>query len=194
MSAPGPATGDAGGGADDGAAQQSANNNNPGNRLGYVPTHWDRQIPAATGRVAKSMEATKTPTELRTVATAFRQFLVTQQSAMRDLNGDDSFFTSLVSVPESNKVKVIYGIGMVTALILHVSAVSGKLLSLFGEGGGVLGPAQSIVLNAQLRVKTELLNLTLAEVATVFGLGNHTVEQQVARASNVQDKSNVLRM
>ena len=31
-------------------------------------------------------------------------------------------------------------------------------------------------------------------MATVFELGNHTVEQQVARARNVQDKANVLRM
>ena len=113
---------------------------------------------------------------------------------MRDLNVDEFFFTELVSVPDLNKVKVIQGIGMGTVGIGHISAVAGKLLSLFGEGGGVQGPVQSIVLDAQLRVETELLNLALAEVATVFGLGNHTVEQQVARASNVQDKANVLRM
>ena len=89
---------------------------------------------------------------------------------MRDLNGDDSFFTALVSVPDSNKVKVIYGLGMGTAGIGHVSEVSGKLLALFDKGGGVLGPTQFVVLDAQLRVKTELLNLTSAEVATVFGL------------------------
>ena len=113
---------------------------------------------------------------------------------MKYLNGDESFFIALFSVPDSNKVKVIYVLGMGTAVIGHVSAVLGKLLSLFGEGGGVLGPAESIVLDAQLRVKKELLNLTSAEVATFFGLRNHTVKQQVARARNVQDKSNVLRM
>ena len=96
MSAQGPATGDAGGGAGDGEAKQSANKNNPGNVLGYVPTHRDRQIPAAIGSVAKSMEATKTRAEIRTEATSFHQFLVTQQSDMRNLNGDDSFFTALV--------------------------------------------------------------------------------------------------
>ena len=99
------------------------------------------------------MEANKTPAELRTEATAFHQFLVTQQSDMRDLNGDEYFFTALVLLPDSNKFKVIYGIGMGTAVIGHVSTVSGKLLALCGEGGGVLGPAQSIVLDAQLRVK-----------------------------------------
>ena len=55
---------------------------------------------------------------------------------MRDINGDDSFFTALVLVPDSNKVKVIYGLGMGTAGIGHISAVSGKLLALLGEGGG----------------------------------------------------------
>ena len=83
---------------------------------------------------------------------------------------------------------------MGTAGIGHVSEVLGKLLALLGKGGGVLGPAQSIVLDAQPRVKTDLLNLTSAEVATVFGLGNHTVEQQVARERNIQYKANVLRM
>ena len=83
---------------------------------------------------------------------------------------------------------------MVTTGIGHVSTASGKLLALFGEGWGVLGPTQFIVLDAQLRVKTEPLSLTLAEESTVFGLGNHTVEQQVAMVSNVQDKANVLRM
>ena len=83
---------------------------------------------------------------------------------------------------------------MGTTGIGHVLAVSAKLLALFGEGGGFLVPAQSIVLDEHLRVKTELLNLPFSEDATVFGLGNHTVEQQVARESNVQDKANVLRM
>ena len=69
---------------------------------------------------------------------------------MRDLNGNDSFFTALVLVPDSNKVKVIYGLGMGTTGIGHVLAVSAKLLALFGEGGGVQGPVQSIVLDAQL--------------------------------------------
>ena len=43
-------------------------------------------------------------------------------------------------------------------------------------------------------MKTELLNVTSAEVATFFGLGKHTFHQQVVSARNVQDKFNVLRM
>ena len=194
MSAPSPTTGDAGGGASNGAAQKSTNKNNPGNVMGCVPTHWDRQLPAAIGSVAKTMEDTKTPAELRAEATVFHQLLGIQQSDMRYLNGDESFFTALVLVPDLKKVKVIYRLGMVTTGIGHVSTASGKLLALFGEGWGVLGPTQFIVLDAQLRVKTEPLSLTLAEESTVFGLGNHTVEQQVAMVSNVQDKANVLRM
>ena len=66
MYAPGHKTGDAGGGSGDRAEQQSAKNSNTGNVLGYVPTHWDRKLSAATGSVAKAMEATKTQAELRT--------------------------------------------------------------------------------------------------------------------------------
>ena len=78
MSAPGPTTGDAGGGEGNGAAHQIANYYNPGNVLGYVPTHWDRQLPSETGGITKAMEATKTPAELRTETTSFHSFLVTQ--------------------------------------------------------------------------------------------------------------------
>ena len=78
MSVPGPKTGDAGGGEGDGAAHQITNNNNPGNVLGYVPTHWDRQLPAETGGITKAMEDTKTPAELRTETTSFHSLLVTK--------------------------------------------------------------------------------------------------------------------
>ena len=136
MYAPGPATWDAGGGAGNGSALQGSNNNKPGDVLGCVPKHWDRQLPAATGSVAKALVANKTPAGLRAEATSFHQFLVTQQSDMRYLNGNDSFFPALVLVPDSNKAKVIYRLVMGTAGIGHVSAVAVKLLALFGGGGG----------------------------------------------------------
>ena len=99
----------------------------------------------------------------------FFRFMNSVQSDLRDLNGDDKFFTALVAVTDTNKVKLIYGLGVGTAGIGQVSAVVGKLLALFGEGGGALGPAQSIMLDATIKDHLEMKNITADEVGTVFG-------------------------
>jgi len=85
------------------------------------------------------------------------QFLDTGTSDLRDLNGDVAQFTALVSVPDTNMVKVIYGLG--TAAIGQVSPLANRLLALFGEGGMALGPAQTIVLDATMRDKTQAKSL-----------------------------------
>ena len=79
---------------------------------------------------------------------------------LQDLNGDVSHFTAIVSVPDTNTVKVIYGLGFGTAAIGQVSPLANKILALFGKGGVALGPAQTIVLDATLRNKKLVRNLT----------------------------------
>ena len=105
----------------------------------YVATYYTGQLPAAQGNVAKALNAGATLGELRT-----------QAHALRDLNREDStVFTALVTVLDSNKVNVIYGLGIGTD-IRQISPIPGKLLALFGEGGGILGPAQVLLLNATM--------------------------------------------
>jgi len=117
----------------------------------YIATHYDGQLPAPTDVVAKAVQAKMSPEVQRTQAGDFFRFIHSMQSDLRDLNGDDKFFTALVSVPDTNKVKVIYRLGIGTAGIGQVSTVAGKLLTLFGEGGGALGSAQFIMLEATIR-------------------------------------------
>ena len=151
----------------------------------YVSTHFDGQLPAANGAVARAVNAQLSPEEQRTQAQEFFAFLYDMQSDLRDLNGDDKLFTALVSVPDTNKVKVIYGLGIGTAGIGQVSSVAGKLLALFGEGGGGLGPAQSIMLESTIRDRLEMKNIKTHEVAEIFAGGNHVVDKPVMKAQAV---------
>jgi len=68
---------------------------------------------------------------------------------LRVLKGDDSkVFAALVAVLDSYLVKVVHGMVIGTTCISQAPPMAGKLLSLFREGCGVLGTAQSVVLDA----------------------------------------------
>ena len=88
-------------------------------------------------------------------------------------------------VPDSNRVNLVYGLGFGTAGIGRVSPVAGKLLTLTGEGGGEIRPAQTIVLEASLKDKVCMKNITTAQVATVFRLGTHRIDQPIKKALEV---------
>ena len=107
----------------------------------YISTHCACQLPAGTGQTAKKHDAKKsTPAQQRAQASAFYNFFKNPQNDNRDLDRDDStVFNALASIPDSNLVKVVYGMGIGTPYIGQVSPITGKLLALFSEGGGVLG-------------------------------------------------------
>ena len=46
----------------------------------------------------------------------------------------------------NQKVKVVYGIGLLKESIGQISTISGKLLTLYGEGGPAIGNVQTLVL------------------------------------------------
>ncbi len=69
---------------------------------------------SATISVALAFAAAAADTAVhRTRASNFYEFLNDPASDLRDLNGDTSQFTALVSVPDSPKVKLVYGLGIV---------------------------------------------------------------------------------
>ena len=114
-----------------------------------VVTYYTGQLPAATGKVAKDLNYRATPGEQRMQAQAFFEFLDDSQNDLQDLNRNVStVFTLLIAVLDSHNVKVVYGLGIGTAGIGQISPIAGKLLGLFVEGGGVLGPAQALLLDA----------------------------------------------
>ena len=72
-----------------------------------IATHYNGQLPAPTGVVATAVSAMMSTDVQRNQAGDFFRFLTSAQSDFRDLNGDDTFFTALVAVPDTNKVKLI---------------------------------------------------------------------------------------
>lgn len=161
---------------------------------GYLATFHTGQLPAARGAVATAMAAQGPPATQRANADALYQFLLDPQNDLRDLNGDDTLFTALIAIPASCKVKVIYGMGFGTAGIGQASPIQGKLLALYSEGGGILGPAQAIVLDRTLRDTVRIKNLTDAEIEAVFQSGNHAVDAMVQQASNVQNEEMLMKI
>ena len=77
------------------------------------------------------------------------------------------------------------GLGIGTAGIGQISPIAGKLLALFGKGGGILGPAQALLLDAMVTRKEEMKNITPAQIAMLFQRGEHMEDQQVLRTSVV---------
>ena len=113
-------------------------------------------------------------------------------SDLRDLNGDVAQFTALICVPETNLVKVIYGLGIGTAAIGQVSPLANRLLALFGEGGVTLGPAQTLVLESTMRNKARVKCIPEAAVQTVFTAGNVAVNAPVLGAIAVIEEAETM--
>ena len=59
-------------------------------------------------------------------------FLKTQISEMRDLNGADTLFTALLSAQGTHQVKLVYGMGIGAERIGQKFPISNKLLTLYG--------------------------------------------------------------
>jgi len=91
-------------------------------------------------------------------------------------------------------VKVIYGLGIGTAAIGHVSPLANKLLALFGEGGQALGPAQPLVLDSTMRIKTAVKCITEEAVQAVFTAGYVAVNAPVLGALAVPEEEETMKI
>ena len=75
-------------------------------------------------------------------------------------------------------MKVVYKMGIITARIGQTSPIANKILTLYGEGGPNIGPSKTLVLDATIRDKVLINNLTLEDVQ--IGFKNvHAVDQQL---------------
>ena len=160
----------------------------------YIATHYTGQLPAAQGEVAKTLEAASDAAAQRVLASTLHHFLDDGTSDLRDLNGDVAQFTALICVPETNLVKVIYGLGIGTAAIGQVSPLANRLLALFGEGGVTLGPAQTLVLESTMRNKARVKCIPAAAVQTVFTAGNVAVNAPVLGAIVVIEEAETMKI
>ena len=81
-------------------------------------------------------------------------------------------------VPGTHQVKVVYKMGIITARIGQTSPIANKILTLYGEGGPNIGPSKTLVLDATIRDKVLIDNLTPEDVQTGFK-NVHVVDQQL---------------
>ena len=155
----------------------------------YVPTHYNGQLPTATGEVARGLAAVPL-NDQRTYAADLCTFLDNPTNDLAALNGEARCFTAIIGLPHCHKVRVVYGLGFGTAGIGQQSPLANKILALYGEGGAVGNPPV-LLLDPSLRTKTRILNPTDQDVETVFTAG-HTIDRATHVARNVQHEQEIL--
>ena len=88
-------------------------------------------------------------------------------------------------------MKVVYGMGLVTASIVQTFPVANKLLTLYGEGGPYIGPFHKLVLDAIVWGKVMVKNLIPEDFQTVF-TNRHVVDQKLEIAGNFTDEEEII--
>ena len=73
--------------------------------------------------------------------------------------------------------------GLGKSRIVLTSPIANKLLTIYGEGGPTIGPSQILVLDATVRDKVTVKNLTPGYLQKGF-VNGHAVDQHIKRASN----------
>ncbi len=114
---------------------------------------------------------------------------------LHDLNGNyDRCFVAMVSVLNTTKVRLIYGLGVGTATIGAVSPLSGKFLALYGEGGGEIGTPQLLVLPASINETKEDANPSDEEISNAFQ-NNHILDTpSTHRANTTRQTQSILKI
>ena len=105
----------------------------------YLATHYAGTLPEPGKTLAQAMDDFS-PVEQRKNAEEIYNFLTTQGNDLRDLSEEYTLFTALLSAPSTHQVKVVYGMGVVTARIGKTSPIAGKILMIYGEGGPHIVP------------------------------------------------------
>ena len=107
----------------------------------------------------------------------------TQGGDPQDINEEETLFTEQLESPVTQKVKVVYLMGPGTARIGQKLPITNKTLMLYGEGGTAIGLSHTLVLDATVRDKVLVKNLTPEDVQASFTNG-HAVDKKTERANN----------
>ena len=120
----------------------------------FVPSIFNGLLPAPKGDIARCIHNTTTKDMQRQKANDGYAFLCDPNADLGMLNNDTDKYTALVAVPGTHKVKLVYGLGIGTARIGHTSPVANKLLTLYGEGGPLIGAPATLMFETNLRAST----------------------------------------
>lgn len=160
----------------------------------YDPVFFTGNLPAPVGEVAKLFRNNFNMLKQRTDADALFEFLNDDGCDLRDLNGShDRCFVAMVSVPNTTKIRLIYGLGVGTASIGTVSPLSGKFLALYGEGGGERGTPLMLILPSSISDAKEVANPSDADIDRSFQ-NDHVLGTYTHRANNTRQTYRILKI
>jgi hypothetical protein len=120
----------------------------------YINNAWDGILPSATGTTAKEFEK-ETTADQTTLASAIHGFLINPDSPLTQLNAEQRRFTVMINIPQSNLIKIIYGLSLGTSCIGETAPNDNKILALTGEGNSQIGCPQALILPNTIRTKIQ---------------------------------------
>ena len=161
------------------------------NTRGYTPTHYNGRLPAAQGEVAKTLDKTSLANQ-RADTKDLYNFLKLDNPDFRQLNGENRCFTAMISIPNTHKVRIIYGFGYGTSGIGSVSPIADHILSLYGEGGAI-GCPQMMMINDDFLKEIEVLNPTEEQIQKAFDEG-HQLNKETHKAREIKQSRKLLRL
>ena len=149
---------------------------------------FDGTLPAESdGTIATAFNAINTQ-EHKERAHQLYDFFMDPNSNLMNLNGDRRLLCALVAVPKSKLVKVVYGFGYGTSGIGATSAISKKLLLLFGEGGADIGGSpQVLVLDPTVTEQQAVNSISEATFLQLVQVKGQNYSYPLATASTSTD-------
>ena len=165
---------------------ENDNDNDSTSTAEYNNNVWDGELPSATGVTAKEFEKTSTADQT-TLATSVYTFLIDQTSTLAQLNSEQRLFTIMINIPQSNLIKIIYGLAIGTSGIGETSPNDNKILALTGEGNSIVGCPTAIVLPNSIRNIATLKCPTDTAIQTA--LETNTTNWYRVKTCNIGDDS-----
>ena len=143
-------------------------------------------LPAATGSIPPCFHKISLA-EQRKSALEFFKFLDADPNPLR-INIGKALLTAIAIVPNTSRVKVLYGFGFSAAAIGGTTPLDDKFLALCGDGNKDLGPPDLLVLPSSISTKVEVINPSddlVQECLTTQGaaFGNHLLAPRTVPAN-----------
>lgn len=159
----------------------------------YTPVLYTAATPPApVGHIATEIHKVSTIEQRKNAEDLFT-LLSQPQPQLIHLNNKKWQVAALLGVPETSKVKMVYGLGFGTTPVGTPAPLTDKLLALTGEAGPDIGLPDVIALDSKaLTTKTECLVPTDAAVQTEL-TANPQFGEFLLNPLNVTTKAQILR-
>jgi hypothetical protein len=159
---------------------------NPQGNIPYENQIWDGTLPAATGDIAKEFHKLTTDDQTN-LATTVYDFLQDNTNDITKLNAEHRLFSIIINVPQTNLLKVAYGLAYGTSGIGEASPLDSKILMLTGEGNQSVGCPTAIELPNSIRTIQQMKCPTDTQVQTA--LGTNKTSWHRFRTNNIDDET-----